>query len=63
MFENWYWKLTKNVNHYNLLLILIYNTLLLALLQIKEVGIQKTLDSIEQLKAQNLFKHKEYYSR
>lgn len=35
----------------------------MALLQIKEVGIQKTLDSIEQLKAQNLFKHKEYYSR
>lgn len=35
----------------------------LALLQIKEVGIQKTLESIEQLKAQNRFKHKEYYSR
>ncbi|MCZ2101282.1 MAG: hypothetical protein LC107_07075 [Chitinophagales bacterium] len=35
----------------------------MALLQIKEVGIQKTLESIEQLKAQNQFKHKEYYSR
>lgn len=35
----------------------------MALLQIKEVGIQKTLETIEQLKAQNQFKHKEYYSR
>ena len=35
----------------------------MALLQIKEVGIQKTLESVEQLKAQNQFKHKEYYSR
>ena len=35
----------------------------MALLQIKDVGIQKTLESIEQLKAQNQFKHKEYYSR
>jgi hypothetical protein len=35
----------------------------MALLQIKEVGIEKTLESIEQLKAQNQFKHKEYYSR
>ena len=35
----------------------------MALLQIKEIGIQKTLESIEQLKAQNQFKHKEYYSR
>jgi hypothetical protein len=35
----------------------------MALLQIKEVGMQKTLESIEQMKAQNQFKHKEYYSR
>lgn len=35
----------------------------MALLQIKEVGIQKTFETIEQLKAQNQFKHKEYYSR
>ncbi len=35
----------------------------MALLQIREVGIQKTLESIEQLKAQNQFKNKEDYSR
>lgn len=35
----------------------------MALLQIKDVGIQKTFESIEQLKAQNQFKHKEDYSR
>lgn len=35
----------------------------LALLQIKDVGIDKVFESIEQLKKQNQFKHKEYYSR
>ena len=35
----------------------------MALLQIKEIGIQKTLETIEQMKAQNQFKHREYYSR
>ncbi len=35
----------------------------MAVLQIKDVGIQKTFESIEQLKAQNQFKNKEDYSR
>lgn len=35
----------------------------MALLQIKDIGIQKTFESIEQLKAQNQFKNKEDYSR
>lgn len=35
----------------------------LALLQIKQNGINETLQSVELLKAQNQFKHKEYYSR
>lgn len=35
----------------------------LALLQIRQNGINETLESIEQLKAKNQFKHKEYYSR
>ena len=35
----------------------------LALLQIKEVGIQRTFESIEQLKAQKQFKNNEDYSR
>lgn len=35
----------------------------MALLKINELGINETFESIEQLKAQNQFKHKEYYSR
>lgn len=35
----------------------------LALLQIKEMGIQRTFESIEELKSHNRFKHNEYYSR
>ena len=35
----------------------------LALLQIKQNGINETLEIVEQLKVNNQFKHKEYYSR
>jgi hypothetical protein len=35
----------------------------LALMKINEIGINGVLEGIEDLKAQNHFKHKEYYSR